>query len=86
MDTRFYLYFARQEDAEQAAETLRPDNFTVTVRFAADDDTWLALVNRDLTDDEFQIAANETMPKLAASLGGEFDGYERTVSRDYPRA
>jgi hypothetical protein len=80
VSTSFYLYFSRREDAEAAGERLRADGFSVTVRLGADDESWLALAEADLSDDEFERAQG-VMSSLAEELGGEYDGYERAVPR-----
>ena len=79
MDSRFYLYFPSEDAAKSAAEKLRADGYEVETRLGADEENWLTLASRDMTDEEYS-AADERMEELADSLGGEFDGAERAVS------
>jgi regulator of ribonuclease activity B len=79
MDVNFYLYFPTKEAAEKAADELQAEGFGVQVTLGADDVNWLILANRAMTHDEFDAADVRRMPELAASLGGEYDGYDRGV-------
>jgi hypothetical protein len=78
LDVDFYLYFPQEDDAEKAAETLRVEGYAVVTRLGADETNWLALASRQVADTELG-AAEERLEQLAASLGGEYDGYERPV-------
>jgi hypothetical protein len=78
---RFYLYFPRREDADEAGRRLREDGYDVAVDMGADDENWLALASADLGEEEFEPAEGR-LQKLAGELGGEYDGHEREVPRD----
>ena len=74
--TNFYLYFASESGAESARSALERRGYAVEVRLGADDQNWLALASRPVSDDELDTAEEELI-ELAESLGGEFDGYDR---------
>ncbi len=46
------------------------------MRLGADDENWLALAKKTVSDDRLDDA-EEHLIELAESLGGEFDGYDR---------
>jgi hypothetical protein len=73
---QFYLYFSDEATAKQAAEHLRGWAYEVEVRLGADERNWLALAKKAVSDEELD-EAEEQLGEYAASLGGEFDGYDR---------
>jgi len=76
--TQFYLYFADETSAEQAAERLREDGFTVSIGPGAYGPDWAALASRALADDELD-ETERRLGELAASLGGRCEGYDRLM-------
>jgi hypothetical protein len=72
----FYLYFPDEDNAGTAAARLRESGYSVESRLGADNENWLVLASRELSDQDFEVA-EESMEELASSLGGEYDGYER---------
>ena len=76
-----YLYFPTEEAARTAAEQLRSDGFTVTVRRGADNVNWLALASQmSVVSDETLDELNEQLAALADSLGGEYDGWQAAAA------
>ncbi len=75
-DVEFFLYFPSKAVAEQAASKVRAAGFVVEVRPAAKGDDWLCFATRQMVPD---FGALEQIRKdftvLAASLGGEYDGW-----------
>jgi hypothetical protein len=76
----FYLYFPEERDARSAGARLEAAGYAVEVRPGADDGDWLALAERDLADDESLDEVEEVLERLAAELGGEYDGHEVDVT------
>lgn len=76
MDVRFFLYFLSPESAQQAARSLGAEGYDAVARPGWDDPFWLVQAGRELHETEVAGAA-ERIETLAASLGGEYGGYER---------
>src|SRR5688572_16527719 len=75
-----YLYFQEKGDAERAGEALQKIGFTVAVRRAADDSSWLILGTHSIPPTEEAIAKVRTVLEgLAEECRGEYDGWEAAV-------
>lgn len=75
MSAHYYVYFARQVDARQAARELRGAGFRTELR--EDDGTeWLVIASRDgLRRDELDLAAGE-IQSVAYRFYGDYDGVD----------
>jgi hypothetical protein len=77
-----YLYLPTREAAEQAAEELRGEGYSVEVRTAAEGgrpapNPWVALATIDtVVDEETVRAVRPRFEALAAAGSGEYDGWE----------
>jgi hypothetical protein len=78
-DTDFYLEFPSESAALEAAGALRDQGFIAGARRADAGLGWVTIASRRVTDEEFDLLDEETLPLLAARLGGEYDGFERTL-------
>lgn len=77
-----YVYFPAKRSASLAAEALRRHGFEVEERLGADGVNWLALARHRIVPSEESIgAARETVERVAAEHGGEYDGWEAEVVR-----
>ena len=75
-----YLYFPKEDAARSAANVLRGEGYRVDVRVGADEVNWLALASHSIVPTPQTIAETTArMEKLAASLGGEYDGWQAAV-------
>jgi hypothetical protein len=76
----FFLYFPTQADAEQAELQIRHANFGAEIRRAAKGNDWLCLATKTMVPDlpALQKIRRE-FNALAASLGGEYDGWGTEV-------
>jgi hypothetical protein len=78
----FYLYFPGQSAAEQAAARMRQTGYTVEVKRAAKGDDWLCLGTKQLIPELSTIQAiTRGLNALAASLHGNYDGWEAKVEK-----
>ena len=81
-EVNFYLYFPTREAAERAADSARTPSFTAKVGEGADGKSWLCRVSGEMVPSESAIrAASTRLQALAATLGGEYDGWEAAVTR-----
>jgi hypothetical protein len=82
-DTRFFLYFATEEDADAAAETLAELDFEVEVRpreQGAHDERWRVVASRDMVVDEPEIArVRKQLGDVAVRNWGNLGGWEAEV-------
>ena len=79
-EVNFYLYFPTREAAQRAAEQARTPSFTATVRKGALGDSWLCFVTAQMVPSESAIRSAATrLQAVAASNGGEYDGWEAAV-------
>jgi hypothetical protein len=85
LEINYYLYFPTEEAAQRAGQRLVGDGYRVEVRDVSEVDTsnpWLTYVTSTLpeSDDDLGLGeVEEYMEAIAASEGGEYDGYERDV-------
>jgi hypothetical protein len=78
----FYFYFPTQAGAEQAAGDLRAKGFWVKTDRAAVRDQWLCLASRRLVPDERTLDQwGQWFERVAATHGGEYDGWEASVEK-----
>ena len=78
----FYLYFPTKSVAEQAALSLRRTGFEVVVKKGADDKNWLCLATKPMILDLPAIRQTQhDLDRLAASLKGNYDGWEAGVEK-----
>lgn len=78
-----WLYFPDRRSAEDAADALRSDGYTVTLETSHghSDGRWCAKALHEIVVSPATIATTRTsMERLAARLGGEYDGWEAAVS------
>jgi Regulator of ribonuclease activity B len=76
----FYFYFRTQAAAEQTAGALQARGFTTRVDRAALGDKWLCLATRRLFPDQLVLDRwGQWFERLAASAGGEYDGWESSI-------
>ena len=78
-----WLYFPDRRSAEDAAEALRSDGYTVTVEKSRgqSDGRWCTKALRRIVVSPATIATTRaSMERLAARLGGKYDGWEAAVS------
>jgi regulator of RNase E activity RraB len=77
---RHYLYFPTETAARKAAETLRAEGYTVEVERGSDDVSWLALAAHSVIPSiEVITRVRSRLESLAASMRGEYDGWEAAV-------
>ena len=80
-EVRYYLYFPTEEAARAAAARASTPELRATVRRAADDSAWLCLVEGEMVPTEGAIhAASARLQAVAATHGGEYDGWEAAVT------
>jgi len=77
---RHYLYFAKREDAQKAAEWFRKRSFSVETKLAPDGESWLTLGKHSPPDSKDMEALRDKLEALADKLHGEYDGWELSVS------
>ena len=81
-EVNFYLYFPTREAAERAANSAQTPDLAAKVREGADGKSWLCRVSGQMVPSESAIrAASIRLQALAATLGGEYDGWEAAVTR-----
>lgn len=77
---KYYLYFPKKSNAEEASERLRSRGFSVEVRKAARGEDWLTLATKAPPKTGEQMAElRDEMEALAAQFGGEYDGWEAAM-------
>ena len=76
-----YLYFPSERRARKAATSLRKQGFSTEQRLGADGVSWLVLATHRLVPSEALVeTVRSTMERIAASLSGEYDGWEAQVA------
>jgi hypothetical protein len=80
MITRFFLYFASRHDAVRSVDLLRARGFEAETGLGWDDPFWNTIASRQLADDDL-ADADRQMREFAASLGGDYGGYDRRPER-----
>jgi Regulator of ribonuclease activity B len=77
-----YLYLPDERRAQEAGAELRLAGYSVEVQPAATGVNWLALARIDLVPSVENVRLlRERFERLAAKLGGEFDGWEAAVTK-----
>jgi hypothetical protein len=81
-EVNYYLYFPTREAADRAAEASRSSVFASEVRRGGDGTNWLCLATANMVPSDSAIrAASERFQGVAASLGGEYDGWEAALTK-----
>ena len=81
-EVNFYLYFPTREAAERAAASAGTPVLTASVGPGALGSNWLCYVTGTIVPSESTIrAASTRLAALAASLDGEYDGWEAAVAK-----
>ncbi|MFZ1074005.1 MAG: ribonuclease E inhibitor RraB [Verrucomicrobiia bacterium] len=76
----FYLYFPSETAARAAAKKIRAREFTVDITPSTSDKKWLCLAKKVMVPESAPFDEIDLFFKqLAASLQGEFDGWESDV-------
>ena len=76
----FFFYFPSMAAAEQAASRVRDDGFQVEVSQAAQESNWLCLATKTMVPELSALQKiRSEFESLAASLDGEYDGWETEV-------
>jgi hypothetical protein len=76
----FYLYFATEQAAQQAAEKLEAEGYEGEMRMAPDLTRWMCMVREEMVPEPSKIGASKRrFAKLAQEFGGEYDGWETNV-------
>lgn len=76
-----YLYVPKRGAASALAAELEHSGFSVEVRLGADGVNWLVLALQEALASEEAVASTRSrMELLVARYGGEYDGWEATVS------
>lgn len=70
-----YLYFPKESTASTVANRLKDAGYAVEVRESPPQ--WLVLARHELPDQAALEASGTDLERLAASEGGEYDGWER---------
>lgn len=76
-DADFFLLFDDEKRAAEAVERLRGLGYIAGVLTAPEGQRVIA--SRRLSDEDFAIADEETLPGLAEELDGAYEGWERTL-------
>jgi hypothetical protein len=77
----YFLYLNTETDAESAAGAARDAGYRAAVDRAVDGDKWSMIAEIiAITDPPTVIAADDLFQSLADTLGGEYDGWEASVS------
>jgi regulator of RNase E activity RraB len=72
----FFLYFPTKAAAETAASSIRNAGFEVTVKRAAQGDSWLCFATKVMVPELSDIQRiRQDFTALATSLNGEYDGW-----------
>ena len=75
-----FLYVPDSDAASAVASELRQSGFRTEERLGADGVKWLVLACHEIVPTEEQLAAlRQSMEKLVAPYGGEYDGWEAEV-------
>ena len=78
----FYLYFPTQSAAEQAAAQMRQTGYTVEVKRAAKGNDWVCLGTKKVIPELSTMQGiTRDLSALAASLQGDYDGWEAKVEK-----
>ncbi len=78
----FYLYFPERHRADDAARLLTTEGFEAVVRPGAQGSDWLCLVSASVVPTAENITAMRTrFETLARQGGGEYDGWETTITK-----
>jgi hypothetical protein len=79
----FFLYFPSEPAALEAAASLRLEGYTAEVRVGGGDgDRWLCFATLTvLPAHATLVGAREQLQRLAAELGGEYDGWAAQIVR-----
>ena len=79
----FFLYVPTEPAALEAAASLRLEGYTAEVRAAAgDDERWLCFATLTVVPAHATLhGAREQLERLAAELGGEYDGWAAQIVR-----
>lgn len=79
----FFLYFPTEGHAQSAAAVARREGFSASVTAPPPGfDEWNTQLTRYMVPDRAAIKATRArLEELAASLGGEFDGWEAAVTK-----
>jgi regulator of RNase E activity RraB len=76
----FFLYFQTESLAQQAALEIREKRFSVEVKRAAQGDNWLCFATKAIVPDLTALQdIRRQFNELAASKGGEYDGWGTAV-------
>ena len=71
-----FLYFPEEAAAREVASALAAEGYRAEARPGADGKDWLVLASHTVVPSPRQVATNTLrMEKLAASFGGEYDGW-----------
>ncbi len=77
---KHYLYFPTKTGACKVAETLKSEGYTVEVTYESDE-SWLALAEHEVTlTIEVVTSVRSHLENLAASMQGEYDGWEAAIT------
>lgn len=76
---RHFLYFPKKDLSQKAATDLLQHGFSFEERKAADDNSWLVLVQHSVLPETETHAVRDYLESLAANFGGEYDGWEFPV-------
>lgn len=77
-ETDFYLYFANETQAQVAIVYLKRKGFRIESRLSGDEEQWLVLASKSAGSLQL-FYLERVLNSLAASNGGEYDGYERAI-------
>jgi|SRR6185369_4833560 len=78
----FYLYFADESAAQQAAVRMRQTGYQAEVKRAAKGENWLCLATKQVVPELTTIQGiTRDLDALAKSLHGEYDGWEAKVEK-----
>jgi hypothetical protein len=81
-EVNFYLYFHERAAADSAAAQAGTQELTASVQRAADNSAWLCLVTGTIVPSETAIRqASSRLQAVAATHGGEYDGWEAAVTK-----
>jgi regulator of ribonuclease activity B len=79
-DMEFYLRFPTQELANEVADEIEAEGFTVEVKRVAEDKGWLCYVTKKMVPEGPKITViGERFSTLAREYEGEYDGWETSV-------
>ena len=76
----FFLYFPSQDSAEQAKNQVLTAGFQAEVKRAAQGDSWLCFATKQIVPELVTLQKiRKGFDALAASLGGDYDGWGTPV-------